>query len=358
MDQDVKTNRIILIITFIFMLILAGFLAKFYLQQKKENSALRIKLISMSANKRVPTTWQQLSTNKTASTTSTSQPSKAANVPAAEAPEVANVPLPDQPLENLVSELNGNMRTVQTLTPEMLDRNIQLADEILSREPASYSAYKAKLISLLVKEGKHNQEIDDAEVDGLLETMAGFDVNTDVVARREAALLSNANNQLATYQDNLLSVATERNNIDQQMQNLDPSSDEWAVLNEQRAELLKQEEAAGYQLNQFENTVQTSLQDDSYLNEDVVEIPFMRLMAKNDFDAVIENSESFIEQFPTSVSGYYYLVKALEFQGRQDEVAAVISSSQLSPEAQSTLQARLEQTSGTNPKNYWERLRF
>ncbi len=338
------------------MIILSGFLLKFYLDQKNENSALRIKLITMSVNKRTPTTWRQLTTKTAVKSKSEAAP-LTTTAPANTSPQ-PKILIADMPLEALVSELNSKMKEVRSLDAVTLDRNVLLADEIISREPASYSAYKAKLISLLVKEGKHKAEIEDTDVDSLLETMAGFDVTTDSVTRKEAALLTNANNQLSTLQEDLMEISNERIQIDEQLQLLAPESEERAVLEEQRAEFMAREANAGAQLEQFESTTQTSLEDDSYLNEDVVEIPFMRLLAKNEFDSVIDNAESFIEQFPTSVSGYYYLIKGMEFQGRNEDVAAVIASSQLSPDALQTLQSRLDQTKGSNPKNYWERLSF
>ena len=364
MDHDIKTNRNILIAVFALMLILAGFLLKFYVDQKKENSSLRIKLLTMASNRKQPTTWKQLTTrtetqnqkqNKNQTQTNTQIQTPPAQSSLAEAEKI---PMADRPLEDLVAELNINMRSVQAAAAKDLDHNIELAEEIISREPGSYAAYKAKLISMLIKEGKYNQDLDDGEVNSVLESMAGFDVTTDSVARREAALLSNANNQLMIYQDQLRSVSQERVTLDDQIESLDPNSPEASLLMAQRQELLAQEEAASIQLNQFQNTVQTSLADDSYLNEEIVEIPFMRALAKNDFDTVEDDASAFIEQFPTSVSGYYYLIRALEFQGRNEEIPEIIASSQLSADAQKTLQDRLDQNRSNDPKKYWQRLNF
>ena len=362
MDHDVKTNRNILIAVFAMMLVLAGFLLKFYVDQKKENSSLRIKLLTMAANRRQPTTWQQLTTRSTSQNQTQNQTQNKTQIqtpPAQTAvAEAEKIPMADRPLEDLVAELNINMRSVQAAAAKDLDHNIELAEEIISREPGSYAAYKAKLISMLIKEGKYNQDLDDGEVESVLESMAGFDITTDAVARREAALLSNANNQLMIYQDQLRTVAQERVALDDQLEALDPNSPEASVLMSQRQELLAREEAASMQLNQFQNTVQTSLADDSYLNEEIVEIPFMRALAKNDFDTVEDDAAAFIEQFPTSVSGYYYMIRALEFQGRNEEVPEIIANSQLSADAQKTLQDRLDQNRNTDPKKYWQRLNF
>ena len=316
----------------------------------------------MAANRRQPTTWQQLTTRSTSQNQTQNQTQNKTQIqtpPAQTAvAEAEKIPMADRPLEDLVAELNINMRSVQAAAAKDLDHNIELAEEIISREPGSYAAYKAKLISMLIKEGKYNQDLDDGEVESVLESMAGFDITTDAVARREAALLSNANNQLMIYQDQLRTVAQERVALDDQLEALDPNSPEASVLMSQRQELLAREEAASMQLNQFQNTVQTSLADDSYLNEEIVEIPFMRALAKNDFDTVEDDAAAFIEQFPTSVSGYYYMIRALEFQGRNEEVPEIIANSQLSADAQKTLQDRLDQNRNTDPKKYWQRLNF
>lgn len=365
MDQEVKTNRIILAATFVLMLILAGFLLKFYIDQKRENASLRVKLLTMTANRRKPTTLEQLTSRKSnqAVATNTAKPERTdttnkENSVTNSLAATSDRPIADRPVEDLAGELNLSMRNAQAASATDLDRSIAIAEEIISREPASYAAYKAKLMALLIKEGKYNQEADDGEINELLETMAGFDVTTDTVARREAALLSNANTQLSSLEDTLRSIAQERIDLDEEIASLDPATDEYARLQQVRAELLQQEQQTTAQLAQFENTIQSAINDDSYLNEDIVEIPFMRSMARGDFETVEEDAVAFIEQFPTSVSGYYYLIRSLDSQGRQAEATEIIANSQLSQEAQRSLLDRVEQNRNQDPKQYWKRLTF
>ncbi|RPJ68893.1 MAG: hypothetical protein EHM20_17015 [Alphaproteobacteria bacterium] len=98
--------------------------------------------------------------------------------------------------------------------------------------------------------------------------------------------------------------------------------------------------------------------EDQYLNEDIVQIPFLRLMAKDDFDGVIDNAENFIEQFPNAPDGYYFLIKAYELTGRHDDALRVREDPRLSNETLSIVQKRLKDFPNLDPKKYWKNLNF
>lgn len=332
------------------MAVLLGF---FYFDQRKENAALRIKMISMSTPRRIPKTWSQI--------TSQLPTPKLPSAPKTQVKKVSPVPLVDLPIEVLATDLNNGMANVKEKSKEELDKNIEIANEVISREPASYSAHKAKLISLLTKEGKYKEKIDDTEVNQLLETMAEFDTNSDANARKEAVLIANTNNQAELLNANLQSISSERINIDNQMQQFDTYTRQWGELNKRRDELLKKEEQAAAELDQYNEQVQASVEDiyaEQPTNEDIVDIPFMRLLSQNQYAQAEDEAETFIEQFPTSISGYFYLIRSLELQGRGGEIPEIIRSSQLSPDAQDTLLDRLDKTRNANPEDYWERLSY
>lgn len=345
----------------IMLAIILVLLAKFYFHQRSENRALRLKILSMSENKRTPKSWSELTTR--VQTTKPTTPALAATVPTTPmplAPDLA-VPADNEPLVNLDTtdlaiKLDGQMKRPKNLDLNTIENNIAIADEIISREPESYSAYKAKLISLLVKEGKFNQPIDEVEVEGLLENMAQFNISSDKLARRESALIGNTNSEVQTVELQLEELARSRENIESQLNFHDANSPELAQLNAQIQELDNREiQLLGNIDNLQESLANNTLQ---LMNEDVIEIPFMRMMAKNDYDGVIDNAQGLIEQFPNSPSGYFYLIRALEMQGQKDEARSVIQNAQLPQDVQATLLQRLDNEGSQNPETYWQKLSF
>jgi flagellar biosynthesis chaperone FliJ len=364
--NSIQINRRIMILIGIMLTIILVLLAKFYFNQRSENRALRLKIISMSANKRTPKSWSQLTT-RTQTTTSTTpaiaatpaptpSTAPAAQTPQAPAPATKNEPLANVDTVDLAVKLDGQMKRPRNLDLNTIENNIAIADEIISREPDSYSAYKAKLISLLVKEGKFQQPIDEVEVEGLLENMAQFNISSDKLARRESALIGNTNSEVQTVELQLEELARSRETIESQLGSYDANSPELAQLNAQIQELDTREAQL---LGNIDNLQESLANNTAQLtNEDVVEIPFMRMMAKSDYDSVIDNAQTFIEQFPNSPNGYFYLVRALEMQGQKDQARSVIQNARLPQDVQATLLQRLENEGSQNPQSYWQKLSF
>lgn len=378
MKTKVKKYKILLVSSLVVTLVLAVLFGLFYFDQRKENAALRIKMISMSVPKRVPKTWNQV--------TSQLPPPKLPQTTKqnVEQDKKASMPVVDMAVEDLVLELDSGMADINNQTKEQLDRNIAVANEIIAREPESYSAYKAKLISLLAKEGRFKEKADDTEVNALLETIAEFEVAPEVPATQETGRApaspevpappappasaevapSIASNQRQMLESNLESVATERVGIENRMQDFDTYTRQWGELNRKRQQLLDREEELSSEMDIYDESIPYAFdtfvkpEKSEFIDEDVVEIPFMRQLAHNEYTQAEEDAATFIEQYPTSISGYFYLIRSLELQGRGEEIPGVIRDSQLSPQAQDTLLDRLDQTRNSNPEQYWERLSY
>ncbi len=355
--ESIQTNRKLLIATIALVTVLIGFLGKFYIDQKRENQSLKLKLMLMSENRKTPKAWSELTRKApVASTSALVVKAPEAAIEAETVTTEAQIALSEQDTQTLAVKLDEQMRRVRDLDAAALDNNISIADEIISREPDSYSAYKAKLISLLTKEGKFNLEADDSEIEGLLESMAQFNFTSDSVARREAALISNANSEREGIEMQIEDLSAEREALEVQLEGLDPNSAEFTNLNTQIQSL---ERRQGELLGMVENLgARVSDQSAQLANEDVIEIPFMRMLAKNDYEGVIANAQSFIEQFPNSPSGYFYLTKALELQGNREEALNVIQNSTLPGDTQTSFIQRLESESKEDPKAYWQKLDF
>lgn len=354
--NSIEVNRRIMIVIAILLSLIIVFLAKFYFSQNRENKALRLKILSMAENKRTPKSWTELMTKPSASVASKTIAPTVTPAPTTTPATTTEVPsLTALDTQEIAVKLNAQMRSVKSLEEKALDDNIAMADEIISREPDSYGAYKAKLISLLVKEGKFNSPADESEVESLLESMAQFNINTDRVARREAALMANANADIRNIEMELDTIVIDREALEIGMASAsDPQQVE--QLNMQREQL----DAKEAQLqNNIINLEQSVAANTSQLaHEDVVEIPFMRMMAQNDYEGVMDNAQDFINQFPNSPNGYFYMIRALEMQGETEQARNLIQNATMPKDVQQSLIQRLESQGAADPKNYWQNLTF
>ena len=351
--QSIETNKKILLLVATLLVVIITLLFKFYGEQKRENRALRLKILSMSENRRAPKTWSALLTRpKTIAATAPQQASGTATTAAVNVDQS----LATQDTQVLAVQLDDQMSSVKNADLKTLENNIAIADEIISREPDSYGAYKAKLISLLTKEGKFNQAADESEVEGLLESMAQFNIGNDRRARREAALISETNEQRNALDSQLDEIANSKESLETMLNNLDASSPQYNILQDQIADLERKESEYNLAYEEIENKLASN--SAQIANEDIIEIPFMRMLAQNDLEGVADNAQSFIEQFPNSPSGYFYLMRSLELQGQKDQALQVLQNSTLPPDARQNLLQRLESQGASDPKNYWQQLSF
>jgi hypothetical protein len=348
------------------VLIVAFFVFKFYLPVKRENKALRLKTISLSATKRTSVPWSRL-TKQTIEELNRSKAKLKSVIPqkvtkdsndSKEIIRTPETPLADLRIEELADIITKNMAMFKKLDLKSLDKTILVADEILSREPNSYSAYKAKLISMLVKESKYNQKINENELNLTLENMASFEVNTDATARKEATLISLATNQLNVLEEKLNNVLVEKDELNSEISLVESGTPEFLAYQSQLLQLNNLEKEATDNLNNFDTTNLQELNNPTLTNEDVVEIPLMRLMAQNEFGSVRDNAQSLIAQYPNSPVGYFYLIKSTELQDETIDVNQLFGQSKLTLEDQTKLLNKLQQTKGEDLKKYWEKLIF
>lgn len=350
------------------MAVVMVFTFKFYLTQRKENQALRLKIMMANKERRRPKPWGRLIASqpvRTMTTPAKTLPKKTqTDIVSTEASATARNTSDEELIKNretevLALDLNSRMVRIKAMDLPEIERTIEIADELILREPETYAAYKAKLIALLTREGKFKMRADEAEVNALLEEMARFDLTNDKVLLKEAALISSANAEAGALEQNLLETRNQLSAIESQMAQLGPNNPDYRSLETRRAVLAMKEDDVLGKLATIEDQIQRGdFPPDSYVNEDIVQIPFMRSMARGDFQAAADNAESFVQQFPDSPVGYLYLVLALEKLGRNEDAVNVLARSRLGSEEQSKLLARLNTARVEDPKRYWEKLTF
>jgi hypothetical protein len=331
-------------------------MARLYYKERVSNRALRLKNISLTTERRTPKPWNELLRGTPVQKSASSTPqTSATSTPPVVSEQTSEGRAPDYSslsTQELAIRLSGQMKSVKEAAKEDLDQIAAVADEIITREPNTYQAYKAKLISLLVKEGKFKEPAEDAEVDQLLETMASFDTN-----RRENMLadIDLEENELNNTVTDLYSQIEENYMA---LQGMDPASPESIELEQQQQELSNQYKEALDRVNANILARDQVLYGNENINRDMVEIPFMRMMAKQDYDGVIENAQNFVDEFPDSTDGYYYLYRAYASQGATDQANDILRNTGLNTEGQKALSDRINGSRQDNPQNYWQNLRF
>ncbi|GEM_PF-2908236 len=318
-----------------------------YERNKKQKLVLSIKRNLISNNKRKSLSWRSFKKPKIKEkTTLTKLQTQKKGL------EDRNKERDNNDFTNLqekeTSELTQFIES--TLKPRLhldisdIDKGIKVIDELISRNPNVYSSYKAKLLLLLRKENTQGGEFHDESIDELLETMSSFDIRSEYALRKESFLIAKTNNSLNRLDNQIEMLERELiRSIDQEERDL--------LRGLIATKLNKMEEEE----NRLENRL---LIQEDYLNEDLVEIPLYRALVKRDYQNVIEVSNALIQNFPNTISGYFFLVKALELSGQKEESAIIIEQSLLDVEDLRELHLRLLRSKDINPEDFWKQLRF
>ncbi|HAZ13603.1 MAG: hypothetical protein A2X86_13810 [Bdellovibrionales bacterium GWA2_49_15] len=345
-ENSKKTFTII----FISFSLLAGFFLNNIISQEKENTAADVQAILSRKIKTMPVLWRQLLLSKRATVLAP------ASVTIPEESTLTSIS--EQTTEELAQFLDSTMKNIDGNNLSTIEKNIEVADTIIARVPDSYSAYKAKLISLLVKEAKFKVEVEDDEINSLLEIMATFDVASSAQAIKEAILITGTGNEILQLQEKLADLAIEEEQLALEYAALDINSPEARLLDAEQAKLLADEQELFEKILALEHNNADEPLSGNGLNEDLVHIPFLRALAKNDFDEVLRIAQDFTDQFPNSPIGYYYLIKTLSILGRDTEALSVIINSPLSKDSLFKIQENLDNFSDKDPQLYWQMLRF
>lgn len=161
--------------------------------------------------------------------------------------------------ESLTTRLQGGTVNLAEASKADLDQNIALADSLIAENPDSYIAYKGKLLSLLLREVKYEENVDPAVYEALYEELLRFQGPTE----RDRFLAS----LRAGDQDGAAEMATDTG----------------------RREALE-------------------LQG---MDADLVQIPFLRMKATGDIEGLADMAADYIEAYPNSYLGYLYLAEAM-----------------------------------------------
>ena len=365
-DKKEAMRNFYLFILFL-LTIVTVFTIKFSLSKKQENQALRLQIIMLNKEKKRAKPWARILPSLAQNA---NEALKTQNIITDQVEQIdaallnKNFQKREEKSSNLSTEelttlLNNQMGAIKKLTLSQLKKTKEIADELIVRTPDSYYPYKAKLIALLTEEGKFHSPVEELEVKQLLEEMAKFELPIEVPSQKEEALFVSSNQEINSLSEQLDQLTASREAIEREMDLIDESDSEFKRLEVQSADLAIRESDSLQRLSNLQESINEGLAyEEKFINEDIVHIPFMRMMAQNDYESVLTSADSFIQEFPSSKIGYFYLFKALEFLGRNDEALERLSNSKLTSEAQTQLIEKIKQSRGEDPKRYWEKLNF
>ncbi len=186
-----------------------------------------------------------------------------------ETTKVVEVELPQPSIDSMdvaqiSNELIYQMSQVGELSEQGLEKNIEFANSLISEEPENYSAYKSKMISLLLLEVKFQKVVELETYEDLMDEMLSFS-------------------------------------------GINPEDDIRAQIQEELGR---------------ENLSSDELVD---LDHELLHIPFLRLSALKDYDNMAEISLEYIAEFPDSYLGYLYLAESYWKSGDEPEAMAILS---------------------------------
>ncbi|MCM2282907.1 MAG: hypothetical protein NDI61_13790 [Bdellovibrionaceae bacterium] len=174
-------------------------------------------------------------------------------------------------LASLTQQFAGGFFNLERASQADLDRNVELADQISRVDPDQYFPFKGKLISLLLKELKYNEDIDPAAYEDLYAELGRF--------------------RGPTERDQIL--------------------DEIRVLQQESGDTIDTDVATAIA------TAESGAAELAGTDTDLVQIPFLRMKAMGDFDGLADMAEEYIEAYPNSYLGYVYLAEATWAAGEQ-----------------------------------------
>lgn len=312
-----------------------------YQKIKRDSLVLKLKLNLSRKNKKETVAWNTLKTRPV-----TEKKENAIKKPKTEVvkQDLTVLSAPDLETHVLAHNIQTSLKKHWQLDQKGIEQSLNQVDELISRHPSTYSGYKAKLILLLAKENLSPEEIDEYEISDVLFTMSEFNTNANKLLKKEAFLIAQNNNQVENLINQINKLESQREETS------DPD-----IIKELEDTLSRHYERLDLLEDQLENGF---LEDEDYINEDVIEISFMRALAQGRYDSVLEESEILLKEFPDSLRAHFYLIRALELSGRSEEAISYIENIELNSQNLAALSKRLENSRIKNPKDYWKRLRF
>jgi hypothetical protein len=238
--------------------------------------------------------------------------------------------LQDAPSAALANILVRNFASPASLDEAKLRQSIVASEALINRDDDYYEAYKSKLFSLLLLQTKYGVQINEDEYASLIDNLTAFQFIDDNE-------LSRIEEQRATLEDELVALNEELDDLAARRAELADELSEMTDTPEADSELyldlLAEENRLALEQSVLEamfEDVQADLEatvfaEEQAIDPDIVRAMFLRFVAMGDTAALIDEAEDFIDRYPDSPLGYYFLALGLQQSGDAEDAFAVLN---------------------------------
>jgi len=287
---------------------------------------------------------------------------------------VAKIHILSDNYEDLDTSVLGNILTRNSLMIkdaeiEQLNQNLAISDEMIRREPELYGAYKVKLVSMLMKEAKFRETMDQNEYELLIDQMSSFVDPDPSIQMRGEALANELNSRLDQLEPQHTTIKNRIDQLNQTLFDLQTSSkDDVDALNMNEQYLMLSDElealsAEDERLTAVITETHDRLQQGEMLFEegrdpDLEMVPFLRIMIQGDYEQLTSEANDYINAYPDSPYGYYFLAKALWNTGQQSDALFALKSAYVNDSTYEILLNNFRISADSDPVAYLNNMKL
>ena len=287
---------------------------------------------------------------------------------------VAKIYITPENYADLDTSVLGNILTRNSLMIRdaelaQLNQNVAISDEMIRREPELYGAYKVKLVSMLMKEAKYREAMDEGEYESLVSQMSSF-VEPDPSIQMRGETLANELiarlDQLEPQQANIKNRVDQLNQtlFELQSQSRDDvdalnMNEQYLMLSDELESLSAEDERLSAVIAETEDRLeQGEMSFEVGKDPDLVMVPFLRIMIQGDYEQLTNEANDYINTYPESPYGYYFLAKALWSTGQQEDALQALKSAYVNDSTYEILLKDFRTSANSDPVAYLSNMKL
>jgi hypothetical protein len=275
---------------------------------------------------------------------------------------------------DLDSSVIGNILTRNSLMIrdagiEQLNQNIIMSEEMIRREPELYGAYKVKLVSMLMKEAKFREAIDETEFETLVSEMSSFVDPDPTIQMRGATLTNELNARLDQLEPQQSTIKNRVEQLNQTLFELQSASkddvdalnmnEQYLMLSDELEALSTEDERLSAVIAETEDRLeQGEMSFEVGKDPDLVMAPFLRIMIQGDYVQLTNAANDYIDAYPNSPYGYYFLAKALWITGQEEDALHALKSAYVNDSTFEILLKDFKTSANSDPVAYLSNMKL
>lgn len=287
---------------------------------------------------------------------------------------VANIHISADNYADLDTSVLGNILTRNSLmirdaAIEQLNQNVAISDEMIRREPELYGAYKVKLVSMLMKEAKFREAMDESEYESLVSQMSSFVDPDPSIQMRGETLAGELNARLDQLEPQHVTIKNRIGQLNQTLFDLQSSSrddvdalnmnEQYLMLSDELESLSAEDERLSVAISETEDRLeQGEMTTEVGKDPDLVMVPFLRIMIQGDYEQLTNEANDYINSYPESPYGYYFLAKALWSQGQEEDALFALKSAYVNDSTYEILLKDFKTSANSDPVSYLSNMKL